>query len=420
MSAQAIKGQPAGLSVMPPELRQAGWRVRRDNKAKRFFAENERAGLRTELFDKDFQAVERAGELQAERDGAPEKVYEAPLSNGNNISQNNGETSTLLDVGLISTSGGTQARAALDEVTVADYAEAMLAGDRFPPVIVFYDGSEYWLADGFHRHAATLRAELTEIAAEVRQGTRRDAILYAVGANARHGLRRSNADKRRAVETLLTDSEWSKWSNRQIAEKCGVTHTFVGDIRAELSGSRSQMEATARRKGSTYTVKTERIGSNQKIKETPAGDPSREAHAALTEQHTPESAPFSSEESKGSSTSAPAGATNSRTTARPQTEVTDARAIAPSTEPDPEGWSELPLVINLAIRPGKSAKRGITVSGRAGEGKPVFLTSYTLADLEPQPPALRALLETMKRDFAKGSSKVAAARSKAGKGKVRS
>ena len=39
-----------------------------------------------------------------------------------------------------------------------------------------------------------------EIAADVRQGTRRDALLFAAGANSSHGLSRTTADKRRAIE----------------------------------------------------------------------------------------------------------------------------------------------------------------------------------------------------------------------------
>ncbi|EWY35857.1 hypothetical protein N825_32650 [Skermanella stibiiresistens SB22] len=39
-------------------------------------------------------------------------------------------------------------------------------------------------------------------------GSRRDAVPHAVGANARHGLPRSNADKRDAVMILLKDPEW--------------------------------------------------------------------------------------------------------------------------------------------------------------------------------------------------------------------
>lgn len=47
--------------------------------------------------------------------------------------------------------GGTQPRAELREDVIEDYAEAMRAGAVFPPVVVYFDGEAYWLADGFHR-----------------------------------------------------------------------------------------------------------------------------------------------------------------------------------------------------------------------------------------------------------------------------
>lgn len=59
----------------------------------------------------------------------------------------------------------------------------------------------------------------------------RDAILFSVGVNSSHGLRRTNADKRRSVMRLLDDAEWSTWSDREIARRCGVSQPFVGNLR---------------------------------------------------------------------------------------------------------------------------------------------------------------------------------------------
>jgi hypothetical protein len=49
-----------------------------------------------------------------------------------------------------------QPRAVTDLNLAGEYAEAMLYGAQFPPVVVFGDGDAgYWLADGYHRwHAA--------------------------------------------------------------------------------------------------------------------------------------------------------------------------------------------------------------------------------------------------------------------------
>lgn len=153
---------------------------------------------------------------------------------------------------------GLQTRAAMNDATVAEYAEALLAGEVLPAVVVFRDGEGIWLADGFHRVAAAKHAGLADIEAVVHDGGRREAMLHAVGANARHGLRRTNADKRRAVELLLADAEWSRWSDRAIAEKCGVDHKTVGAIRAGLTGEIPQ--CSTRHGADGRTTDTTRIG----------------------------------------------------------------------------------------------------------------------------------------------------------------
>ena len=118
---------------------------------------------------------------------------------------------------------GAQMRVEMRPETVNDYASDMLAGAVVPPVVLFFDGSDYWLADGFHRVEAARKIDRDSILAEVRNGTARDAILHGVGSNASHGLLRTQADKRRAIERLLTDPEWARWSDRKIAEAAKAT-----------------------------------------------------------------------------------------------------------------------------------------------------------------------------------------------------
>jgi hypothetical protein len=148
--------------------------------------------------------------------------------------------SVLVPLDRIPTDAGAQARTRVRDGVVRDYAAAMAqqldaGGLCFPPVTLFSDGQAYWLADGWHRVLAARRAGLTQIAAEVRPGTHRDALLFAVAANGTHGLPRSRADKRKAVALLLTDAEWGQWSDREIARRCQVNHTMVGRLRRDLS-----------------------------------------------------------------------------------------------------------------------------------------------------------------------------------------
>lgn len=46
---------------------------------------------------------------------------------------------------------------------------------------------------------------------------------------------RTNAEKRGSVLALLGDPEWSKRSDRRIAQEAAVSHTFVASVRAEQS-----------------------------------------------------------------------------------------------------------------------------------------------------------------------------------------
>jgi hypothetical protein len=181
---------------------------------------------------------------------------------------------TTLAIATIRRDGGTQTRESLDYGTVTDYADAMTEGSTFPAIVVYYDGSEYWLADGFHRVAAAKQIGTLELDAEVIQGSRRDAVLHSVGANTSHGLRRTNADKRRAVETLLRDDEWRQWSDREIARRAQVSDRFVNKLRTELTANiRSEnrthhdhynndaaQRSYTTKHGTTATMKTGNIG----------------------------------------------------------------------------------------------------------------------------------------------------------------
>lgn len=168
----------------------------------------------------------------------------------------------IINIKTIRIDGGTQSRVEINNEIVTEYAEAIKAGAEFPAVIVFNDGANNWLADGFHRFHAHNQAGKTSISAEVRQGTARDAVLYSLGANGTHGLNRTNADKRKSVTTMLNDAEWSKWSSNAIAKACGVSHTFVDSVRSSILQPLQDTPATrtVERNGKTYEQNTANIG----------------------------------------------------------------------------------------------------------------------------------------------------------------
>lgn len=156
------------------------------------------------------------------------------------------------------TDGGTQLRCETDEETVDEYEEDIKAGCTFPPVVAFWDGLYLWLAGGFHRLAAHIKAGCKYIEVEIREGTLRDAILFAASDNQKHGLRRKRKDKRKAVLTLLQDAEWGMWSANRIAKACGVSHTLVDTVKWELSCSNCKIDSgtvRARRGDSDYDMR---------------------------------------------------------------------------------------------------------------------------------------------------------------------
>ncbi len=128
--------------------------------------------------------------------------------------------------------GQTQSRVAINQEVVAHYADLMRDDTKLPEIIVFFDGVNYWLGDGFHRYHATVSlGKKANIIADVRKGTQRDAVLFSLNANVPHGLSLTSEDKRKAVLIMLADPEWSEMSDRAIARHCGCSHTSVSRLR---------------------------------------------------------------------------------------------------------------------------------------------------------------------------------------------
>ena len=182
----------------------------------------------------------------------------------------------LLKIDVIRTDGATQPRAAIDFEAVFDYMDAMADGAEFPPVVVFYDGANYWLADGFHRVRAAEQSGFAEIASELHQGTQQDAQWYSFAANKANGLRRTNDDKHRAVNAALKHPKGAGLSDSQIARHVGVDHKTVAAWRAKLEGTWEIPKSAERTGADGRTTNTSKIGGRRrnkpKIRPTPSND----------------------------------------------------------------------------------------------------------------------------------------------------
>jgi len=149
----------------------------------------------------------------------------------------------------------------IDRNYVDDLFEDLESGAAFPPVDLFNDGKYYYAADGYHRIEAFKKIGRDEIEAVIHNGDKRAAMTFASGANACHGKRRTNEDKRKAVKNLLMDLEWRKESDGTIAEHCKVSQPFVLKVRRELESTNNNYKSPTRRKTKKGgTMETKNIG----------------------------------------------------------------------------------------------------------------------------------------------------------------
>lgn len=172
----------------------------------------------------------------------------------------------VVEISKIDDSKRTQLRCRLDEDTINLYAEDFRDGVIYPSVVLFPEGDTYYIGDGYHRIEASMLANRTVIDAEIRPGGFKAALNYAAGANDKHGLRRTNADKRKAIQVLLKDPKYCKKSDNQIAKIVHVTHKTVGDVRKDMERSREIPKIEKRefdRNGKTHVMETVRKKANR-------------------------------------------------------------------------------------------------------------------------------------------------------------
>lgn len=135
-----------------------------------------------------------------------------------------------------------QARAEVNADAVEDYRVAYEAKVVLPPLdVVLVEGAPY-VVDGWHRMAGAAKAGVAWMPTTVvGTGTIDDAIHAALAANRANGLRRTNADKRRAVQLALDSARLGDASTRVIADHLGLSPDFVSRMRAEWEAVRKPL-----------------------------------------------------------------------------------------------------------------------------------------------------------------------------------
>jgi hypothetical protein len=156
-----------------------------------------------------------------------------------------------------------QVRARVDDHTVADYAEAMRAGEteNFPPIVVYEvtdrEGMRY-VAAGLHRCTAARQAGLTTFHGYLRQGTWHEALEAAVKTNATHGHRPTMDDVCATLLQMEGDTAMRDLSNHAKARLIGTSEGTIRNaykhLEATAQVTRSDTVTVTRKDGTTYQL----------------------------------------------------------------------------------------------------------------------------------------------------------------------
>lgn len=129
-----------------------------------------------------------------------------------------------------------------DESHVQVLAET---GAPLPPILVHRETMR--VIDGMHRlHVALLTGD-TCVEARMFSGSTDDAFVEAVRANVTHGKPLTLAERQAAADRILNARP--EWSDRAIAEVCGLSPRTVAGMRKRASAAAAQMNIRLGRDG---------------------------------------------------------------------------------------------------------------------------------------------------------------------------
>lgn len=169
-------------------------------------------------------------------------------------------------------------REKVNDQAVVEYAERDADGEKFAEpawAVAWKDhpyGYKFFLADGRHRMLARQKNGAVTLECQVWHAKSKDAardlaFKLACGANAFHGLRRTSADMRRAVELALLMPENAVLMDRPIARLVRVNTNMIRSVRDKLTAE-GRLTGHAASGEHRYSV------ANPKFRGTPKADSS--------------------------------------------------------------------------------------------------------------------------------------------------
>ena len=166
--------------------------------------------------------------------------------------------------------GGAQIRDGLAEAWVEELADLYRDGHDLPPGEAVRDpDGNLWLWDGYHRLEAKRRAigDGAGFEVHIREGDVHLARFLAAMAN-KHGLPRTQGDKRRAILLARQTPDGAKMSVRELARHCGVSKSYVSLVMNEDKVSSTGHPKKKRSRSKTDTSKQQTLPLEERPSES--------------------------------------------------------------------------------------------------------------------------------------------------------
>ena len=141
-------------------------------------------------------------------------------------------------------------RMKIDQDVVDHYVEILRRDKQerrqwsFPEISVHEVDGANLIVDGLHRIRAAKKIRLKTVPCKVTDSDLETATIAAASANAAHGQPLTQAEKRRAIQMVLSVA--ANFSDRRIAKTVGVSPTTVAAVRGELCEEGHIEEGTER------------------------------------------------------------------------------------------------------------------------------------------------------------------------------
>jgi ParB-like chromosome segregation protein Spo0J len=117
-----------------------------------------------------------------------------------------------------------------DDGLCSEHVERLMTqGGSWPPIVVDSDGL---VIDGAHRVVAARRLGWARLDAVLFEGGSEEAFIEFVRRNVAHGLLLTLRERKRAAVRVLGSHR--EWSDRRVAEVCGISSKTVGRLRLDV------------------------------------------------------------------------------------------------------------------------------------------------------------------------------------------